>query len=76
MQTVKTSLLDAILISLTMEHKTMVKESNSGCHNIMLIFIKFVERELSMELLNYFQWQMTKMAHLFIAIILSHFFFL
>lgn len=73
---INTSLLYAILISHTMKHKKMEEESNSSCYNIMLIFIKFVERGLSMELLNCFQRQMTKMAHLFIAIILNLFFFI
>lgn len=69
---VNASLLDAILIIHTKEHKKMAEKSNRSCHNIMLVFIKFVERGLSMELLNDFQRQITKMPHLFIAIILNH----
>lgn len=56
-----------------MERKKMAEKSNRTCHNIMLVFIKFVERGLSMKLLNDLQWQMTKMLHLFIAIILHHY---
>lgn len=39
-----------------MEHTKMAEKSNRSCHNIMLVFIKFVERGRSMELLNDFQW--------------------
>lgn len=70
-----TGLLDAILITHTVEHKKMAEKSNRSSQNIMLVFIKFVERGLSMELLNDFQWQITKMPHLFMAIMLNHYFF-
>lgn len=57
-----------------MKHKEIVAKSNTGCHNTMLIFIKFVQRGPSMELLNYFHRQMTKEACLFIEITLNLYF--